>query len=53
MAVILLLLAASISVAAVFLIAFIWAMKDGQFEDDISPASRILFDDNQKPNSQE
>ncbi|MBK6827587.1 MAG: cbb3-type cytochrome oxidase assembly protein CcoS [Chitinophagaceae bacterium] len=45
MSVILILLIASISVAAVFLIAFLWGVKSGQFEDDYSPASRILFDD--------
>jgi cbb3-type cytochrome oxidase maturation protein len=45
MSVILILLAASISVAALFLFAFLWSVKSGQFEDDFSPASRILFDD--------
>ncbi|HRG94221.1 MAG TPA: cbb3-type cytochrome oxidase assembly protein CcoS, partial [Chitinophagaceae bacterium] len=25
--------------------AFLWGVKSGQFEDDYSPASRILFDD--------
>jgi cbb3-type cytochrome oxidase maturation protein len=50
MSVILILLIASISVAGLFLAAFIWGVKSGQFEDDFSPASRILFDD--KPPSQ-
>lgn len=45
MSVILILLFASISVAALFLFAFLWGVKSGQFEDDYSPASRILFDD--------
>jgi len=49
MSVILILLLASITVAALFLIAFLWGVKSGQFEDDYSPASRILFDD--KPSS--
>lgn len=49
MSVIIILLIASISVAAIFLIAFLWGVKSGQFEDDYSPASRILFDD--KPSS--
>ncbi len=49
MSVILILLVASISVAALFLFAFIWGVKSGQFEDDYSPPSRILFDD--KPTS--
>ena len=45
MSVIIILLISSISVAALFLIAFLWGVKSGQFEDDYSPASRILFDD--------
>ena len=49
MSVIIILLIASIAVAALFLIAFIWSVKSGQFEDDYSPANRILFDD--KPSS--
>lgn len=49
MSVILILLIASISVATIFLLAFLWGVRSGQFEDDYSPASRILFDD--KPSS--
>ncbi|MES1222751.1 MAG: cbb3-type cytochrome oxidase assembly protein CcoS [Bacteroidota bacterium] len=49
MSVIIILLIASISVAGLFLAAFLWSVKTGQFEDDFSPASRILFDD--KPSS--
>jgi len=45
MSVIILLLFVSICVAAFFLVAFLWGVKTGQFEDDISPGSRILFDD--------
>ena len=45
MSVIIVLLAASIVVAGVFLGAFLWSVKSGQFEDDFSPSSRILFDD--------
>jgi cbb3-type cytochrome oxidase maturation protein len=45
MSVIIILLIASISIAGLFLFAFIWSVKTGQFEDDYSPASRILFDD--------
>ena len=45
MSVIIILLIASISVALLFLIAFLWSVKTGQFEDDYSPSSRILFDD--------
>lgn len=45
MSVIILLLIASISVASLFLFAFIWSVKDGQYDDEIAPAVRILFED--------
>lgn len=45
MSVIILLLGASLTVGLTFLVAFIWSVKCGQFEDDYSPARRILFDD--------
>ncbi|QEH41003.1 cbb3-type cytochrome oxidase assembly protein CcoS [Chitinophaga sp. XS-30] len=45
MSVIFLLLGASLVVALFFLIAFIWSVKDGQYEDDYSPARRMLFDE--------
>ncbi len=45
MSVIIILLLGSISIAGLFLFAFIWGVKSGQFEDDYSPPSRILFDD--------
>ncbi|MBS1548503.1 MAG: cbb3-type cytochrome oxidase assembly protein CcoS [Bacteroidetes bacterium] len=35
----------SVSLAVVFLIIFIINVKKGQFEDDESPAVRILFED--------
>ncbi len=38
----------SVSLAAVFLIVFIVNARKGQFEDDESPAVRILFDDELK-----
>ena len=46
MSVIIVLLIASITVAAIFLFAFIWSVKNGQYEDETSPPMRILFDDN-------
>lgn len=49
MSVIVILLIASVSVASLFLFAFLWSVKSGQFEDDSSPASRILFDDKPSP----
>jgi cbb3-type cytochrome oxidase maturation protein len=45
MIVIILLLIASLSVALLFLGAFIWSVRNRQFEDDYSPPRRILFDD--------
>lgn len=44
MKVILLLVFLSVSVAFVFLIAFFWAVNDGQYEDEVTPAIRMLFD---------
>ena len=41
----------SVSLAVVFLVVFIVNAKKGQFEDDESPAVRILFDDEAKPAS--
>jgi cbb3-type cytochrome oxidase maturation protein len=35
----------SLIVALGFLLAFIWATKTGQYDDDITPSIRILFDD--------
>ncbi len=46
--VIILLLIASISVASLFLAAFIWSVKTGQYDDEASPPVRILFDDFKK-----
>ena len=48
MSVIIILICISIAVASGFLIAFIWAMKSGQYEDTYSPGVRMLFDDELK-----
>lgn len=40
-----LLLFISIIVALVFLGAFLYSVRGGQFDDDYTPAVRILFDD--------
>ena len=39
----------SVSLAVVFLIVFIIGAKSGQFEDDESPAIRMLLDSEKKP----
>ena len=38
----------SLAVAVVFLLAFIWAVKNGQYKDDYSPSVRMLYDDGKK-----
>lgn len=48
MSVIIILIGFSLLVATGFLIAFIWAARSGQYDDDYTPAVRILFDDEQK-----
>lgn len=48
MEVIFVLVAASLILAMGFLIAFIVSVKRGQFDDQETPAIRILFDDNIK-----
>jgi cbb3-type cytochrome oxidase maturation protein len=44
MSVIFLLLIASVFVAALFLVAFLWSVKTGQYDDETSPAMRMLFE---------
>lgn len=48
MSVIYLLIGASLLVAVGFLAAFLWAVKNNQYEDDYTPSVRILFDDTTK-----
>ena len=45
MSVIYLLISISILVAIVFFIAFVLAVKKGQYDDDYTPSVRMLFDD--------
>ena len=52
MSVIVVLIGFSIIVAAGFLVAFLWAVKSGQYDDDVSPSIRILFD-NEENKSEE
>jgi len=44
MSVLIILLIASISIAAMFLAAFLWSVKSGQYDDEVSPPMRMLFD---------
>lgn len=45
MSVIYILISVSITIAVFFLIAFIKAVKSGQYDDDYTPSVRMLFDD--------
>jgi cbb3-type cytochrome oxidase maturation protein len=40
----------SLIVAVGFLIAFLWATKTGQFDDDYTPSVRMLFDNDTQQN---
>jgi len=44
MGVVFILLGASLTIAIGFLIAFIWSVKSGQYDDDYTPSVRMLFD---------
>ena len=49
MAVVVILSLASLGVAGIFLVGFIWAVRSGQYEDTCTPALRILADDEAGP----
>ena len=51
MSVILVLIGFSLLVAIIFLIAFIWSVRNGQYDDEYTPSVRILFDDNKPAES--
>ncbi|HNP47904.1 MAG TPA: cbb3-type cytochrome oxidase assembly protein CcoS [Bacteroidia bacterium] len=52
MSVVFLLILFSLLLAIGFLIAFIWSVRDGQYEDDYTPSVRILFEsDKPQPNN--
>lgn len=53
MSILFILIVLGIIMAGGFLVAFIWAVKAGQYDDDYSPSVRILFDEEQsKSNNQ-
>jgi len=52
MSVILILILASLLLAIGFLIAFLWSVKNGQFEDDYTPSVRMLFEDDENEKEQ-
>ena len=45
MSVIIILVIAGIVVAGGFLLGFIWAVRNGQYDDMYSPSVRLLFED--------
>lgn len=50
MEVIVILIGASLLVAGGFLMAFLWAVKDGQYDDKYTPSIRILFENKKSKN---
>lgn len=44
-----LLIGVSLIAALIFLVLFIWAVKSGQYEDNYTPSIRVLFDDDDDP----
>jgi len=51
MEVMILLIGFSLIVATGFLIAFIWALRRGQYDDLFTPSIRMLFDNRKKKNN--
>jgi len=52
MSIIVLLLGISLCIAVFFLVAFVWSVQGGQFDDQVTPAMRMLNDD-EKPTSKQ
>lgn len=50
---ILFLILIGVVVAGGFLIAFIWAVRSGQYDDDYSPSVRMLFENKKTEESDE
>jgi cbb3-type cytochrome oxidase maturation protein len=51
MSVVFVLIGASLLVAGGFLIAYLWAVKNGQYDDKHTPSIRILFENSKKEQS--
>ena len=45
MSVIIILMLASLAVGLVFVVAFVWSVRSGQYEDTVTPALRMLADE--------
>jgi len=48
MEIIIILISISLTIALLFLGAFVWNMKSGQYDDTYGPSVRMLFDDKKK-----
>jgi cbb3-type cytochrome oxidase maturation protein len=48
MSVIIILVLVSLTIGLIFVGAFVWAVHSGQFEDTLTPALRVLADDDFK-----
>lgn len=53
MGIIYVMLVVSLLIALFFLISFIWAVRNNQFEDDYAPSVRILFEDESNETKEE
>ncbi len=51
MEVIWLLLPIALIIAGLFLVAYVWAVRSGQFDDTTTPAFRILIEEDLSPDS--
>ena len=45
MSVVIILILASLAVGLVFVGAFVWSVRSGQYEDTVTPSMRMLLDD--------
>ncbi len=50
MSVIYFLLSLSVIMGTLFLLAFLWNLRSGQYEDDYTPSIRMLFEDKKPSN---
>ncbi len=48
MSIVMILLPLSVFIAALFLVGYLWSVKDGQYDDLETPRSRMLWDDDLK-----
>lgn len=53
MKIMLLLILISLLLAAGFLLVYLWAARNGQFDDDYTPSVRMLFEDTPVPKNDE